>query len=72
MKITDMVLATNEFKLCPVCNKPLAYRTWEDPRENMTYLKLYCPNGCDYDKQYATDTHTVLDTVWDAEKNNFR
>jgi len=67
-----MVPATNEFKLCPVCNKPLAYRTWEDPKENMTYLKLYCPNGCDYDKQYATDTYKFWDTILDQEKNHGR
>lgn len=67
-----MVPATNEFKLCPVCNKPLSYKMWEEPRENMTYLKLYCPNGCDYDRNYATNTQNFRKTWMDQENNHGR
>lgn len=67
-----MVPATNEFRACPVCNGPLKYKMWEDPIRDMTYLKLYCPNGFEYDKQYATGTRSFMQAVVDMEKNNGR
>ena len=67
-----MVPATNEFKVCPICNGPLHYKTWEDPKEAMTYLKLYCPNGCDYDKSYATNTQDFREALIKQESRHGR
>lgn len=50
-----MTLNESTQRLCPKCNKSMVYRMWEDIKANTTYLKLSCPNGCDYKQEQDND-----------------